>query len=444
METKYNKLSECNYEVVITIPYNEMTNDFEEAYVKERKEITYPGFRKGKVPMSIMKRVFKNDIEISTVQKKSDKYIEEALKNSEYQTLNKHILKDIKIEENIDLIVDIEVVPVLELKDYKNLEIEKKNYVIADTYVEGVIKDISKKDASFEKADLIETKEYVAVVEPIDEEKYSDEDYTLLEDMQKAYIDLSKSVENFAMDTTDFAFDISSPGLKKSVTDLFVSKKAGDIIEIIEKHEHGEGEHKHVHEAKVILKVKQMFKIIFPELTEEKIAEYSNNKSKTVEEFKNLILTDYTNYYKKLSEDEARNNLIIKILENNQFELPYRFVGDTLNHLIVKQRKELSAQNYPAFSDDVLANALYPRAIQQVQWYLVAKNIARLENINFSDAELDEMIQKQHEKTGISIDKLKAYYKESNRASEELDAKILKFVEENNTFVSKDVELKGE
>ena len=75
---------------------------------------------------------------------------------------------------------------------------------------------------------------------------------------------------------------------------------------------------------------------------------------------------------------------------------------------------------------------------------LIAKNIAKVENIAVSEEEFDALIQKQHEKTGISIDKLKTYYKESNRQSDELDARILKFVEENNTFVTKDIELKGE
>ncbi len=443
METKYNKLSECNYEVVISVPYSDMTGEFEEAYAKERKEIAYPGFRKGKVPMSIMKRVFKNDIEMHTAQKQSEKYIEETVNSSSFQTLNKPVLKDIKISENIEFFVDIEVVPELELKSYKDNVIEKNNYVIADSYIENVIKDISKKDAKFVAAEVITDKSFIAVVDAVDVEKYSDEDFALLEDMERAHFDLTSVVEGFKFEKSQFGFDISSPGIKGSVSNLFLDKKVGDEIVVTEKHEHGEGEHKHSHEVTVKLVINQIYKIEHPELTEEKIAEYSNKKCKTVEEFKELIAADYKKYYAKLAEDDARNNLIGKVLENNQFELPTRFTIDTLNYLIQKQRKEMG-NKYPNVNDETLANALYPRALQQVQWYLVAKNIAKVENITVSEEEFNDMIQKQHEKTGISIEKLKTYYKESNRQSEELDARILKFVEENNTFVAKDIELKGE
>ena len=367
LETKYNKLSECNYEVVISVPYNDMTGEFEEAYAKERKEIAYPGFRKGKVPMSIMKRVFKNDIEMHAAEKKSEKFIEEAIKSSSFQTLNKPILKDIKINENIEYFVDIEIIPELELKDYKNNDIEKKNYVIADSYIENVIKDISKKDAAFEQADVITDKSFIAVVDAVEVEKYNDEDFALLEDMERAHFDLESAVKDFKFEKGEMGFDISSPGIKNTVSDLFIDKKVDDVIVVNEKHEHGEGEHKHSHESTVKLKIKKIFKIVYSELTEEKIEEYSNKKSKTIEEFRTLIAEDYKKYYSKLAEDEARNALIAKVLENNQFELPTRFTIDTLNMLIQKQRKEMG-NKYPNVSDDTLADALYPRALQQVQW----------------------------------------------------------------------------
>ncbi|RMD47982.1 MAG: trigger factor family protein, partial [Ignavibacteria bacterium] len=58
MESKVNVLSDCEHEIDVTLGYDEIQPEIEEAYKKERKSIALPGFRKGKVPMQMIKKLY--------------------------------------------------------------------------------------------------------------------------------------------------------------------------------------------------------------------------------------------------------------------------------------------------------------------------------------------------------------------------------------------------
>ncbi|HPN38607.1 MAG TPA: trigger factor [Melioribacteraceae bacterium] len=438
METTINKINECNYELVISVPYSEFANDFEEAYKKESKELTYPGFRKGKAPISLIKRMYKKEIEEYAAKNVSDRFIDSALKDGGYKLLNKQILKDLKVnfDENVQYFVDIELVPELELKDYKGLEIEKKNYIIEPSYIDLIIKDFKKPFAELVASEKAEDKDYVLTYEISDSDIETSHSNDILNNLADS------AFPNQDLEPNNI--DLNSAKLLKKYSDAFVNRTIGDIVELTDEHVHGEGEHAHTHSYNVNVKIINVFKVNYKDLTEEQIKEITKNKCSTENELRDLIETDYKNYYSNISETDANNNLYKAIINNNPFEVPQRFVFDSLNMLVQQERKNLTKEQNKAINDDFLYNYLYPKAVESVQWHIISKNIQRIENIGFSEEEFENFLKERHEKTGIDIEKLRSYYKESKRHENEVEQKVLQFVKENNNFKTVDVPLKGE
>ena len=438
LETTINKINECNYELVITVPYSDLINDFEEAYKKESKELTYPGFRKGKAPLSLIKRMYKKEIEEFAAKNASERFVDAALKEGEYELLNKQILKDLKVnfDDNVQYFVDIELVPKLDLKDYKGLEIEKKNYIIDSSYIDAIVKDFKKPFAELVAAEKVENKDFVVVYE-IDQEKLKEHDgHNIVDNLvDSAYPNDSLDINNL---------DLTSAKLNIKFANAFVGKSIGDEVELIDEHTHGEGEHAHTHESKFYVTVKNIFKVEYKDLTEEQIKEITKNKCSTQSELLELIDVDYKKYYSNISETDANNNLYKTIIDNNPFEVPNRFVIDTLNMLVQQERKNLTKEQNRTINDDFLYNYLYPKAVENVKWFIISKNIQRLENLGFSEEEFENFLKERHEKTGIDIEKLRSYYKESKRHEQEVEQKVLQFVKENNSFKTVEVPLKGE
>ncbi|GEM_PF-849452 len=438
LETTINKINECNYELVISVPYSEFANDFEEAYKKESKELTYPGFRKGKAPISLIKRMYKKEIEEYAAKNVSDRFIDSALKDGGYKLLNKQILKDLKVnfDENVQYFVDIELVPELELKDYKGLEIEKKNYIIEPSYIDLIIKDFKKPFAELVASEKAEDKDYVLTYEISDSDIETSHSNDILNNLADS------AFPNQDLEPNNI--DLNSAKLLKKYSDAFVNRTIGDIVELTDEHVHGEGEHAHTHSYNVNVKIINVFKVNYKDLTEEQIKEITKNKCSTENELRDLIETDYKNYYSNISETDANNNLYKAIINNNPFEVPQRFVFDSLNMLVQQERKNLTKEQNKAINDDFLYNYLYPKAVESVQWHIISKNIQRIENIGFSEEEFENFLKERHEKTGIDIEKLRSYYKESKRHENEVEQKVLQFVKENNNFKTVDVPLKGE
>ncbi len=63
MELKINQLSDSQQEIEVSLEYNEITAEIDEAYQEERKNITIDGFRKGKAPMGMVKKLYGEAIE---------------------------------------------------------------------------------------------------------------------------------------------------------------------------------------------------------------------------------------------------------------------------------------------------------------------------------------------------------------------------------------------
>jgi trigger factor len=438
LETTINKINECNYELVITIPYTDLTNDFEEAYKKESKELTYPGFRKGKAPISLIKRMYKKEIEEFAAKNVAERFIDSALKEGEYELLNKYILKDLKVnfDDNVQYFVDIEIVPKLDLKGYKGLEIEKKNYIIEPAYIDAVVKDLKKPYATLEPAQKVEDKDYVVCYQFDNDESKFNERHEILNNLFDA------AFPNDSIDNNNI--DLTSARLVKKFRDAFIGKSVGDEVELSDEHTHGEGNEAHTHKSLLVVKITNIYKVNYVDLTEDQIKEITKNKCSTEQELRELIETDYKKYYENIAESDAFNNLYREIIKNNPFEVPQRFVFETLSKLVQDERKKLTKEQNRTINDDFLYNYLYPKAVENVQWFIISKNIQRVENLGFSEEEFENFLKERHEKTGIDIEKLRSYYKESKRHEQEVAQKVLDFVKNNNSFKTVDVTLNGD
>jgi FKBP-type peptidyl-prolyl cis-trans isomerase (trigger factor) len=83
---------------------------------------------------------------------------------------------------------------------------------------------------------------------------------------------------------------------------------------------------------------------------------------------------------------------------------------------------------------NVLREKLLPSAEFEVKWYLLKNLIQKKENLEFSEDELNDLVAKDAEKTGIAIDKLINYYKSSNMAEKLVDKKLFDFLKEKNNI----------
>ncbi len=428
MEYKINDISLSEREVEITLTYDEIKNDVETEVKKQTKNIQISGFRKGKVPMHLLKKMYGDALEHEASEKVANNQFWEIAKEKHFHPIGQPSLTDIKFKPGEDLYfkVKYEVYPNLDIKDYTGNEIEIPDFSVKDEEVEAEIKYILKANSTNENIDMVgDDRNYLLDVEI----KRVNENGEIVEGTKPENIQI----------------DLSNERTQQEIVENSKGKKAGESFNFSFKNDHNEkdenGNDKTVTEVfNYSVMIKDIKKIITPELNEELIKKVTKDKVSTEADLREDIKKDLQNYYDQRVEDLTQDKLISIIVNKNEFTPPSTLVSNILEEFVKNEEESSKKQGYKKFDKTEASNRLRSSAEFNVKWFLIKNAIEKKENITISDEELNELAAKDAEKTGIAVDKLINYYKSSNYGEKLLDKKVLDFLKEKNTIKKVDPE----
>ena len=425
MEIKVNELTNSQQEVEVSLEYNEIIPEIEDAYSEERKSIAIDGFRKGKAPMSMIKKLYGEAIEYKASEKIANKKFWDVVDEKNLKPISTPQMTDIDFVPGTKLSfkVKYEIKPKLELKNYKNLEIEKPIFKIKDEDIEKEMDYLIRPHFQFEESDQVTDKFFRITVnlQRIDE--------------QGVPMVGSRS-ENMQIDLTDEKVNIQ-------IVDNAQNKKIGDSFNFTFVDEHHHGEELHREEFTYTAEITKIEKIVKPEFTEELIKKLSANKASTLDELKALLHKNFEEYYKKQTEEIVTNNLLSTVVKNNEFTPPPGYVSSIHRRLVDLERENSKRYKTPHFDEHAVAEYYKPRAEWNAKWQIILENLAEVENIKVEDSQLEELAKEESDKTGISVAKLVKYYKDTNRTEMLLEEKVVKFLTANAKIKEVDAEEKS-
>ncbi len=422
MDSKVNVLGSYEHEVEVTLSYDEIKTDIDDAYKKERKNIELPGFRKGKVPMQMLKKVYGEAIEYKASESIAQKKFWDVVEELKLNPISMPQLTDIDFQmgEKLFFKVKYEVKPEVEVKDYKGIEVEKPIFKVKEDDIEREVTNLLKSHSNFQEAELI------------DDDKF------------RITVDLNRIDENglpvVGQGQQDMLIDLSETNINPAILEGVRDKKVGDDFkfEFVDEHYHGEELHRE--EFKYSGTIKKIEKIVLPEVTEELLSKISRSKAKTLDEFKQQIRDNYSSYYKSQAENIVTNSLLNKVIEQNDFPVPPGYVETILNNLVESEKENAKRYKTPNFDEKGVREYLKPRAEWTAKWQIIMEVIASKENLKVEDSDLEKIAEEEAEKTGISKEKLVKFYKDSNRSIGLLEEKVINFLKENANINEIDAE----
>ncbi|MBI9071024.1 MAG: trigger factor [Melioribacteraceae bacterium] len=422
MESKVNILTDCEHELEVTLNYDEIKGDIDRAYKEEGKTIQIPGFRKGKAPLAMIKRIYGDAIEYKATEKIANDHFWKIVEKEKLEPISTPSMNDLDYQpgEKLSFKVKFEVKPKLELKDYKGLEIEKPIFTVKDDSIESEVKIALKSKSEFAEA-----------------EKVENEDYRVTVDLQRMDEENNPIEGNISK---DMVLDLSEEKINPQIKENTIGKKVGEKFEFTFTDEHSTAPEKTGEVFKYEGLINKIEKMVLPEATEELLLELSQNKAKTLDEFKATIRENYEQYFTSQSDSIYTNTLLNRIVENNDFEAPQGYVDNLLKNMIEQEKEQAKRQNMPALTDEQYKEQLSQRALWTAKWQIISENIIAVEEIKVEDKDLEELAEKEAAKIGISKEKLMGYYKSSGRAAQLLDEKVFDFLKEQNPAIEIDAE----
>ena len=420
MEFVVNEISQSEKEVEVTLNYEEIRNEIDNEVKKQTREIQLPGFRKGKVPKNILKQRYGNALEIEASEKVANVRFWQLAKENDFKPIGQPVITDLdfNVEKDFKFKVKYEVVPEIDVKDYKNQLIEVPEIKVKPEEVEREIYHILRSNSTNEVAEVVgDDENFLLDVEltRLNKDGQPDENSKL----EKMQIDLSN--ENVHA-------DIKSNAKGKKVGDKF---KFHFHDEKTIQNRDGQEEKITEHFDYEVL-INEIKKIQLPELNEELIKKVTKDKISTEEELQKEIEKDIQNYYEQKIEEYTRNKLVSSIIKSNDFTPPTSLVESILGEMVKSEEERLKQQSSKKVDTNYLKEYLKPSALNEVKWYQIKSEIQKKENLEVTNKELEELAKQDSEKTGLPIDKLLNYYKSSNHSERMLDKKIFDFLKMNN------------
>ena len=418
MSLQVEKLEKNMAKLTIEVSAEDLDKAMEKAYQKQKSRISLPGFRKGKAPRKMIesmygKGVFMEDAVNSLVPQEYTK----ALGECDLEIVSQPEINVTQMEPGKALIftADVAVKPEVTLGDYKGVEVPKSEITVTDEEVDAEVKKEQDKNART-----------VAV----EDRAAANGDITT--------IDFEGFVDGVAFEGgkgTDYALTLGSSTFIPGFEDQLVGANTGDHVEV-------KVTFPEEYQAKELAGKEAVFQCDVKKIETKEVPELDDEFAKDVSEFDTLA--EYKEDVKKKltekKEKEARtakeNAAVDKAIENAQMDIPDLMTKTECRQMMDDfsrrmQQQGLSMEQYFQFtgqSMDKMMEDMKPQALKRIQTRLVLEKVAEAENIQPSEEEITEEIQKMADAYKMEADKIREAIGESGLEQMKKDMAVQKAV----------------
>lgn len=416
MNYNINDINETEKEIHINVTQEELAPHFEEAFREYQRKVELPGFRKGKVPIHMVKKIYGESIEYEKLEKLADKFFKQITEEQQINPIGTPALVDMdyKRGDTASYKIKYEVPPTFELKEYKGMTFEKDVYKVTEDEVEKEIKHILYANATREETQTA-----------IDENHLVTYDVQYLDETGTAIIGDKVRDERINL------FEEHLPEIKNALINSSVNDER--VVNFDIPHEGGQ------HKYSVRLTVKKIEKIILPEFSDEFVKKITREKVPGVFEFKIQLEKDIQTYWDDINDKKLNDSIVEKIISAHDFNVPSSMV-ENLQESYIEKIKEQSPKKElpPDFDVEKYKKANQTNALWQVKWYFISQRLIETEKIQIEDAEIEKLVEADVDKTGIDKERLLQYYKNSPALNDKLlTNKLMKFLVMNNNIIEK-------
>ena len=408
VEVTIQDLSEVSREVEIKATPEELQPHFNKAYADYRKKVEIRGFRKGKAPVDIIKKLYGDLIEHEALESIASDFYRQTIKEKNLKPIGEPTLIDLdfKHESGVKFKIHYDVRPEIVLKDYKGIEIEKVVHPVTEEDIEEEVLRLRRSNASFQETDAAVDTEHIVTV-----------------DMQ----DVDESGAPIAgKRSPGVRFYLGDENLELPFKKALSNADKGGVYRVQFEHEHGN----HKHNVNSELTVTKIEKIMTPELDQALVEKMTKGKTVSVEQFRADIRKDLEEYWKQQTERQVINSLTEEIIRRHEFQVPESLTRNVLDRLLEEMKNESPGKNLPDdFDVEKFNEQNRPYAVYQSKWALLREELIKSEAIDATDEDLAKLAERDAERMKIPIDRLVNYYKSSDQIKDRIIGdKLLKIL----------------
>jgi len=387
-----NKTS-CQRAVSIEVDAESLKPDHSAICSKYQRQARVPGFRQGKTPMSLILQRFKNEIREDFLEAAVQKHLLEAIKTENLQPLDHPHIHELAYNEGepLKFTAEFEVLPELNLSNYRGLEIERVPVEVKEEEVEAAVKTMQERMA-----------QYV----PVNGRAIQTGDFAVISYVGKFGDPSRKNIE-----AKDIYCEVGSDNTLTEFNENLLGAQAGDkkcfAVKYLDDFPNKELAGT---EVQYEIEVQDIRQKQMPELNDEFAKDAGQYGS--LEELRHKVRESITSNKEQAAQSNMQEKLVELIIQSNPFDVPAVMIKKQTENRLNDYVRSLIARGVHPKTLDIDWTEFQGRqkelAVTDVKVALVLEHIAEKENITVTEEEVDEDISKRAQEAHQAFEAVKS------------------------------------
>jgi len=400
MQVTVEDISSVKKTLHVEIPREEVVREIDRAYDEIKKSAKIKGFRPGKVPRSVLEKMFRKDVLADVSSRLIQSSFIDAVKEKDLRVVGRPQLDppEIDLSQPYKYAATVEVTPSIADFDLKGMKLKRSVYAVSAIEIDAQVKMLQKNLARLQKI--------------TDSRPVREGDHLLLD------FEGFKDGRPFAgaPKTENFTLQVGAGAVLKEFDQQLIGMAAGEMREF-------PATFPADYANKALAGQTLQFKVKLSEIREEILPEINDEFAKsagrfeTLEDLKRGITANLTQGYEKRVEQELSEQIFTGLLDRAQFEVPEALVEMELDGIVEEAERSFAYRNTSledaGLSREIISEKYRDTALKQVKRHLILGKIIDQEKLELSDDELNEAMQKMADSFQQPVAEIRRYYREN-------------------------------